>query len=68
MALRLQYSRKLLIEKLWLRAAPAAQRRLAGEPNARPGTFRQVRYEMPIKIKINKNQFSESTVLLKIAN
>ena len=36
---RVQYSRKLLIEKRVRRAAPAAQRRLAGEPKAKPGAL-----------------------------
>ena len=32
-----QYSREFLIEKRNRRAVPAAQRRLAGEPRAKPG-------------------------------
>ena len=39
-----------LLEVLWRRAAPAAQRPLAGEPKARPDAFRQIRYSIPINI------------------
>ena len=39
-----------LLKKLWRRAAPAAQRRPAGEPKARPGAFRRIRNTTPIKI------------------